>query len=344
MMKKILGIVVLSLLLGGNAFAKTGKGELKLSKYTMENLMMYMYGRGNPDYFDGAHKKNKPMLMTVSANGKSSHYYYCPYVNCETGNYVFISIKACEKNSNGSPCYLFAKKRKIVWKNSINKKGTRLKKKLLDDPYNVAKAIQDLGFYDQDISKLPGIDFKTGALDENKYITGKTDNFDYPSLIASLTPTHKSGWKDYVTGGKEKYKAWVMAKRKDKDMAWSFEAENTSWDDVIKKAFNRCNKYINNKPKSFPDKAICILYYKGTTPTSDDEKIKTAINYYGESKANAFFKKYPYVLNDIKSFENEQQQDNSIDIVEKLKDLNSLLESGVISAEEFEKAKKKLLN
>ena len=46
-------------------------------------------------------------------------------------------------------------------------------------------------------------------------------------------------------------------------------------------------------------------------------------------------------LNDIKSLENEQQQDSSIDIVEKLKDINSLLESGVISAEEFEQATKK---
>ena len=342
MMKKILGIVVLSLLLGGNAFAKTGKGELKLSKYTMENLMMYMYGRGNPDYFDGAHKKNKPMLMTVSANGKSSHYYYCPYVNCETGNYVFISIKACEKNSNGSPCYLFAKQRKIVWKNSINKKGSRIKKKLLEDPYNVAKAIQDLGFYDKDISKLPGIDFKTGALDETKTITGKTDNFDYPSLIASLSASHKSDWKEYV-GYDKKYKVWFMAKRKDQGMTYSWQTGNYL-KSTEQKGFDRCNNYLKAKPKKYPKDVICILYYKGTTPTSDDEKIKTAINYYGESKANAFFKKYPYVLNDIKSVENEQQQDSSIDIVEKLKELNSLLESGVISAEEFEKAKKKLLN
>ena len=26
-------------------------------------------------------------------------------------------IKACEKYSNGSPCRIFARKRKIVWKN-----------------------------------------------------------------------------------------------------------------------------------------------------------------------------------------------------------------------------------
>ncbi len=41
-----------------------------------------------------------------------------------------------------------------------------------------------------------------------------------------------------------------MAKRKDNDMSWGFEADNTSWDDVIKKAFNRCNKYIDQEPKN----------------------------------------------------------------------------------------------
>ena len=35
---------------------------------------------------------------------------------------------------------------------------------------------------------------------------------------------------------------------------------------------------------------------------------------------------------------------DNVDIVKQLKELNSLLESGVISAEEFAKAKKKLLN
>ena len=38
------------------------------------------------------------------------------------------------------------------------------------------------------------------------------------------------------------------------------------------------------------------------------------------------------------------QTDNSNDIVQELKDLKELYESGVLSKEEFEKAKKKLLN
>ena len=343
-MKKILGVVVLGLLFTGNAFAKVGKGELKLSKEIMTEFLMYLYGASNPKYSDGANKKNKPMLMTISKDGKYSHYYYCPYDSCETGNYVFKSIKKCEKRSNGSPCYLFATKRKIKWKNSINTKSTNIKKKLLKEPYEIAKIVQDLGFYDKDISELPGIDYDTAKIDDSLKITGKEDNYDYPSLIASLSGSHKDGWKDYVEGGSEKYKAWVMAKRKDNDMSWGFEADNTSWNDVIKKAFNRCNKYIDQKPKSYPDKGICILYYKGTTPTTDNEKIKTARIYYGESKANAFFDKYPYVLNEKINIEKEKQNEQSSDVVSQIKELKKLLDEGVLNKEEFEKAKQKILN
>ena len=48
-MRKFLGIVVLTLLLNSNVYAKVGKGELKLSQSTMEKLMLYMYGASNPN-------------------------------------------------------------------------------------------------------------------------------------------------------------------------------------------------------------------------------------------------------------------------------------------------------
>ena len=332
-------------MLSFNAYAKKGSGELKLSKNTMTDFLMYLYGASNPKYQSGANKKNNPMIMTISKNGKYSHYYYCPYIQgCADGNYAFKSIKKCEKRSNGSPCFVFAKKRKIIWDNGIKSKKRNIKKKLLKEPYEIAKIVQELGFYDKDISELPGIDYDTAKIKESSTITGKKSNYDYPSLIASLSIAHKNSWKDYVEGGSEKYKAWVMAKRKDNDMSWGFEADNTSWNDVIKKAFNRCNKYIDQKPKSYPDKGICILYYKGTTPTTDKEKIKTARIYYGESKANAFFQKYPYVLNKKINTEKENQNEQSSDIVSKVKELKKLFDEGVLSKEEFEKAKKKILN
>ena len=339
----------LCFLIFSNTFAKTGKGELKLSKYTMENLMMYMYGRANPKWSDGVDKKNKPMLMTVSADGKSSHYYYCPYTECQTGNYVYKSIKACEKSSNGSPCYLFATKRRIKWKNSINTKHTNISSKLLKEPYEIAKIIQNLGFYDGDITELPGIDYKTGALDDSKKITGQIDNFDYPILIASLSASHKSDWREYVNF-KRPHKVWFMAKRKDNGMTYSWETGTSSLSYTEGKGFDRCNNWVKEEPNRYPKDTICILYYKGTSPTTDKEKIETAKKYYSQIEVDKFFNKFSYILNDKnnpllnKSKITKKSNSQSDDIVLKLKELKELLDSGVLTKEEFEKAKKKVLN
>ena len=343
-MKKILGIFFISLLLSVNAYAKEGSGELKLSKKIMTEVLMYMYGASNPKYSDGANKKNKPMIMAISQNGKSSYYYYCPYASCETGNYAYKSIKNCEGRSNGSPCFIFAKKRKIVWDNGFDSKSKKrnIKKKLLKEPYEIAKIIQELGFFDNDISELPGIDYDTAKIIDNVKITGKKDNYDYPSLIASLTSSHKSDWKEYVESD-YKYKVWFMAKRKDKDMTYSWQTGN-NLKSTEQKGFDRCNNFVKEKPKRYPKDVICILYYKGTTPTTDNEKIKTARIYYGESKANAFFEKYPYVLNKKINIKKEKQIEQSSDVVSQIKELKKLFDEGVLSNEEFEKAKKKLLN
>ena len=63
-MKRV--IIVLGLLLSGNAFAKVGKGELKLSKKIMTEFLMYLYGASNPKYSDGANKKNHPMFKPLN--------------------------------------------------------------------------------------------------------------------------------------------------------------------------------------------------------------------------------------------------------------------------------------
>jgi len=343
-MKKLFLVLLFGFIFSENAYAKVGKGELKLSKSTMENLMLYMYGANNPKYSDGANKKNKPMLMTISKDGKYSHYYYCPYTTCEDGNFVFKSIKKCEKRSNGSPCFIFAKKRRIVWDNGFDSKSKKrnINKKLLKEPYEIAKIIQELGFFDNDISELPGIDYDTAKIIDNVKITGKKNNYDYPSLIASLSSSHKSDWKEYVESN-YKYKVWFMAKRKDKDMTYSWQTGN-NLKSTEQKGFDRCNNFVKEKPKRYPKDAICILYYKGTTPTTDNEKIKTARIYYGESKANAFFEKYPYVLNKKINIKKEKQIEQSSDVVSQIKELKKLFDEGVLSKEEFEKAKKKLLN
>lgn len=318
-----------------------GKGELKLSKQSMEHLMMYMYGAGNTEYSWTSKKKNKPDVFAVSKDGKSSFYMYCPYSQCMDPNLPQV-IKSCEKNSNGSPCNIMALKRRIVWKNGGSK--IKIKKSMLKDPVSVAQAIKDGGFYDGEISKLAGIDYKTG-LKTSKKITGKQDNYDYPLLISDLPIDTKDSWRNYVEGGEEKYKAWVMAKQSDGGMTYGWEANNISWKDVTKKAFDRCNKYVTSKPNKYPYDAICILYYKGTTPTNPDEKVSSAINYYGANKASSFLSDNLHLIDNRKDLLTVKKvEQSSKDPVKQLKSLKELLDAGVINKEEFEKLKKNILN
>ena len=174
-MKRFLIIITTFFLFVNNiSFAgSTGKGELKLSYEAMTHAIMYFYGTHNPKWSDGADKKNKPMIMTVSEDGQGYHYFYCPYPRCIEDQIMYDSIKACEKYSNGSPCKVWARKRSIRWKNDQYVKSTTVKKSLLKDPYKVAKLIQDIGFYDGDITELPGIDPKTAQIIDEEEIKPK---------------------------------------------------------------------------------------------------------------------------------------------------------------------------
>jgi hypothetical protein len=185
------------------SFAKYGSGPLKLDKNTMETAIMYMYGAGNKKYSGSAKRKNNPDIMAVSKDGRTSNYMYCPaeYHNgCIDPNSAQL-IKACEKYSNGSPCFIFAKKRRIVWKNGGSK--VKIKKKDLKSPYVVAKKIQEGGFYDGDIKKLIGIDIETGQVNEEIKITGekdtkekkitKTKDGDIVKELETLTKLYENG-------------------------------------------------------------------------------------------------------------------------------------------------------
>ena len=48
-MKKILSTLFIFLLLSTSAFSKSGKGEIDLSKYTMERFINYLFGEGKQE-------------------------------------------------------------------------------------------------------------------------------------------------------------------------------------------------------------------------------------------------------------------------------------------------------
>ncbi len=198
---KVLAFFLTIIFLSTNiSYAKWGKGELKLTAETMEVVMMYMYGAGNTKYSGAGKRTHNPEVMAVSADGTSYQYLYCPveyHDGCVPPNTGQV-IKACEKYSNGSPCYIFAKKRRIVWKNGGPK--VKIKKKDLKSPYKVAKMIQDAGFYDGDLSVLPGIDITTGQVSDDVSLKGEkekkeiiTNKKDVVEELETLTKLYESG-------------------------------------------------------------------------------------------------------------------------------------------------------
>ena len=204
-MKKLTFIIFSILLICQPSYAKWGKGELKLSKFTMENVLMYMYGAGNTKYSGDDKRKNDPTIIAISEDGEHSMYYYCPAqyraYGCMDDNTARKAILGCQKSSGGTPCFIFAVKRRIVWKNGGDK--VKIKRKDLKSPYVVAKKIQDGGFYDGDLSKLEGISVETGQIDESIKITGEdtsktkkttdSNSVDIVKELETLTKLFKSG-------------------------------------------------------------------------------------------------------------------------------------------------------
>ena len=199
-MKYIVLFLFFILLQTNTSHAKWGKGELKLTQETMEVVMMYMYGAGNTKYSGAGKRTHNPTIMAVSQAGTSYMYSYCPveyHDGCVPPNVGRI-IKSCEKYSNGSPCFIFAKKRRIVWKNGGPK--VKIKRKDLKSPYKVAKMIQDAGFFDGDLASLAGIDISTGQVNEDITLTGEkekkeigTNEKDIVEELETLTKLFDSG-------------------------------------------------------------------------------------------------------------------------------------------------------
>ena len=117
-MKKIIGIVVLGLLLSGNAYSKsyTGEGEVKLSNQVISNFQNYIKLKKIKG------KKADPGIFMITLDGSNSYYYYYCGHNLGGGcmnNAGHAEVTACKKYTK-KECKIFARKRRVIWKNGIN--------------------------------------------------------------------------------------------------------------------------------------------------------------------------------------------------------------------------------
>ena len=166
-----------------NAFSKPGKGNVTLSKEAMEVFLDYLYGGAknlNPSTGGSTSnkgQKTKPLLFTLSETGDSYQYNYCSFSTCREPN-KYKAILGCQKYSNGTPCFTFATKKKIVWKNDQNPKGLKLRKELKHGRNHVAQLVKEAGYYNGDITLLRG--FQTETLTPSKSssntVTKKVEN------------------------------------------------------------------------------------------------------------------------------------------------------------------------
>ena len=165
-MKKILITLFIFLLLGTSAYSKSGKGNINLSKNAMEHFLDYLFGGAkNLNANSGGSTTNrgrkvKPLLFTLSMNGKSFSFNYCPYSSCRDPS-RYKAIKSCENYSGGITCFTYAVKSKIVWKNNQNPKGLNLRKEINKGRAHVAQILKDAGYYDGDITLLRGFESET---------------------------------------------------------------------------------------------------------------------------------------------------------------------------------------
>ena len=96
-MKKLLGILVLGLLLTGNAYAsKIGKGEIKLSDKVTENFIRFL-------------RNEYGVSFVVTPDGSYSTYGICGTERCKGG--MTTVLKWCKRDT-GQKCYVFAQRKK----------------------------------------------------------------------------------------------------------------------------------------------------------------------------------------------------------------------------------------
>ena len=164
-MKKLLGIVVLSLLLSTNAFGKPGKGELKLEPWAVDYFIKYLRGKHS----------EAPELFIISKDSSWATYYYCPDGAGNCAGSDMEGIKICERKTD-TECGLFARGRSIRWKNGINPgkgKASRINSKWSDS--EIKAKLTELGFLGGETKEIEKKETKKTEKKETK----KTEKTEY---------------------------------------------------------------------------------------------------------------------------------------------------------------------
>ena len=201
-MKKILGIVVLGLLLIGNAYAFTkGEGEVKMTDKALNHFIDYVQGKSNFKKKKGD-TKPKPSMFILSSNGNWTAAWFCPYSNGCVDSLSAKTIKECERET-GTNCGVFASRRTIYWDNGINTKKKKARFKSQMSGSEIRAKLTDLGFIG---SSTSAVTTTTPKITKKKEAKKLKNNEDIVNKLKDLKDLYDSGvlTEDEFTKAKKK--------------------------------------------------------------------------------------------------------------------------------------------
>ena len=148
----------------------------------------------------------------------------------------------------------------------------------------------------------------------------------------------KKHWDDrypnWIGANYRKYKSWATST----DGSWAWTTSNISQENSIRGAVTRCNSYVKSGSR-------CVVIKVGDNLITYKEQAEWSKKIYGVTTLVAkIIEQNSSSTKTTVAKEEVKQTDSNNNISQQLKDLNELYKSGALTKEEFEKAKKKLLN
>ena len=136
-MKKLLGIVFIILFLSVNSQAKDGFGPVKFSTHNYNAFISYLTGDYKSQDHSGLLKNTggNPDGFAINQAGTVAFFYYCPRGSECMATGTIDAQNACtqkSKKQGGERCFVFAKRRVIVWDSTYIK----IPKKITKDQIN----------------------------------------------------------------------------------------------------------------------------------------------------------------------------------------------------------------
>ena len=139
MVKKIFLIFISYFIFINNSYSVTGNGEIVLSNHVISGYIRYLDMNSVHNSSYGAEvQKGNPSFFAVSKSGREYGYSYCP----RGKQCVFdptLALQGCRKRAN-ERCYIFDRKRKIVWEN----KNYKISRKA--NSSEIREILEELGF------------------------------------------------------------------------------------------------------------------------------------------------------------------------------------------------------